>query len=70
MTNVRKEVIDVIRYCDILFYSGMPRGSLTDTERGLLEAYIMRLTEELKLCPDVSIPWDSSQPDRRQKVTA
>ena len=70
MTNVRKEVMDVIRSCDILLYSGMPRGTLTEAEKGLLEAYVMRLTKELKLCPDVSASWDSSKPDRRQKVTA
>ena len=70
MTNVRKEVMDVIRYCDVLLYSGMPRGPLTETEKGLLEAYVMRVTEELKLSPDVSVSWDSSQPDRRQKLSA
>jgi hypothetical protein len=36
---------------------------------GFLGACVMRLSEELKLSP-VSASWDSSQPDRRWKVTA
>ena len=70
MMNVRQEVMGIIRSCDILLHNGVSHGPLTETERGLLEAYVMRLTEELKLSPDVSASWDSSQPDRRQKVTA
>ena len=69
MSNVRKEVMDVIRYCDILLYSGLPKP-LTETEKGLLEGYVMRLTEELKLSPDISAPWNTLQPDRRSKVNA
>ena len=69
MNNVRKEVMDVIRYCDILLYTGVQRGPMTDLERGLLEGYVMRLSEELKLSPDVSAPWDASQPERRRGGT-
>ena len=66
MSNVRKEVMDVIRYCDILLYTGVQSGTMTETEKGLLEAYVMRLTEELRLSPDVSRSWDASKPDRRR----
>ena len=65
MTLLRKEVTDFIRYSDILLHSGMANGPLAGIERGLLEAYIMRLTDELKLSPDISPQWDKSQPDRR-----
>jgi len=48
MIHVRKEVTDFIRYTDLLLHSESI-GSLTETEKGLLDAYVMRLWEELKL---------------------
>ena len=68
--NVRREIMDVIRSSDILLTNRIAERPLTNTEKGLLEGYVMRLIEELKLSPDVSTSWDASQPDRRQKVHA
>jgi hypothetical protein len=53
MAHVRKEVADLIRHSDFLLHreSNTP---LTETEKQLLEAYIIRLCDQLKLSVDPS----------------
>jgi hypothetical protein len=46
MKYVRREVNDFIRSSDLLLHSDSMRTPLTETEKGLLEAYVMRLWEE------------------------
>jgi hypothetical protein len=68
MIQVRKEVKDYICYTDLLLDSASTGKPLTEMERGLLEAYVMRLWEELKLSVDPPFNWDQSQPDRRHRA--
>ena len=51
MTRVKQEVADFIRYSDVLLHRESTT-SLTETEKHLLEAYIVRLCDQLKLSVD------------------
>src|SRR5688500_11751508 len=75
MIHVRKEVTDLIRSSDLLLHTNVRSNPLTETEKELLEAYIMRLCDQLKLSIEPSqveasdpLPWTDSQREGRHKA--
>jgi hypothetical protein len=70
MTYLRREVTEFIRVSDLLLHGDSMSTPLMETEKGLMEAYVIRLCEELKLSIEPSLNRDQSQPDRRHKASA
>jgi len=67
MEHVREGIMEFTRVTDTLLGRDS-RLPLTQEEKGLLEAYVTRLLEELKLSVIApSLIWDGSQPDRRRR---
>jgi hypothetical protein len=51
MDGIRKEVVEFSMRADVLLHGNVMNSPLNEEEAKLLEAYITRLSEKLKLAP-------------------